>query len=103
MSDERIHGPIGYAYARYDADPRANGPDGFEAFADAVEPLASSGSREEQRLRELLRSCGDRQLDDRRMIERIVEYGRLWVPKHLRKVYDDGVAGIKRDAGYPEV
>lgn len=39
MSDDRIHGPIGDAYAAYDSDPRANGPDGFEAFADAVEPL----------------------------------------------------------------
>ena len=37
MTDPRIHGPIGEAYAAYDSDPRVHGPDGFEAFADAVE------------------------------------------------------------------
>ena len=35
--DKRIDGPIADAYARYDSDPRVNGPDDFEAFADAVE------------------------------------------------------------------
>ena len=30
------------AYARYDADPRVNGIDDFEAFRDAVLPLLTS-------------------------------------------------------------
>jgi len=39
--DMRIHGPIGDAYAEYDSDPRAHGPEGFSAFADAVGPLVA--------------------------------------------------------------
>ena len=35
--DPRIDTPIGDAYARYDSDDRVNGPDDFEAFADAIE------------------------------------------------------------------
>ena len=31
--------PILDAYGRYDADPRVHGPDGYEAFLDAVLPL----------------------------------------------------------------
>lgn len=31
--------PIMDAYARYDSDPRVNGPDDFEAFRDAVMSL----------------------------------------------------------------
>lgn len=37
--DLRIHGPIGEAHEKYESDPRANGPEDFSAFADAVGPL----------------------------------------------------------------
>lgn len=46
--DNRIDGPIGEAYARYDSDPRANGIDDFEAFADAVEPLCRTKRLEDK-------------------------------------------------------
>lgn len=39
VMDQRVFGPIGDAYARYDNDPRVNGPEDFSAFADAVAPL----------------------------------------------------------------
>lgn len=31
--------PIMDAYGRYDSDPRVNGPEGYDAFCDAVAPL----------------------------------------------------------------
>ena len=37
----RINTPLGDAYHAYDSDPRVNGPDDFEAFADAVERAVS--------------------------------------------------------------
>jgi hypothetical protein len=43
---DRQHGPIGDAYARYDSDPRAHGPQDFDAFADAVEELDREARRE---------------------------------------------------------
>ena len=34
-----VDGPALAAYARYDADPRVNGPDDYEAFRDAIKGL----------------------------------------------------------------
>lgn len=45
--DPRIDGPIGVAYAHYDGDDRASGPDDFSAFADALEIHARVLLREE--------------------------------------------------------
>lgn len=35
-------------------------------------------------------------------VEELIGNGRLWVPRHLHRYYDDVVERIKRGNGYPE-
>lgn len=50
-ADKRIHGPVGNAYAAYDSDARVNGPEDFEAFADAMGAL---GRADQDRITRLI-------------------------------------------------